>query len=115
MADNEKLLQAIDALRFENAQYHDENYLKQGKQVANSEVTVKLMAELVDEFRQGRADDKLDAEERRRDAAKDQGSGGPKPPERSNRDDTDVDFGLSGILATVAGIGAAVAGFAVGL
>ena len=114
MADNEKLIQAIDSLRFENAQYHDENYLKQGKQVANSELTVSLMTDLVNEFREGRLADKLDAEERRRENKKDDGPA-PAGPRPSASSDNDLSFDMKGILATVAGIGAAVAGLAVGL
>lgn len=108
MAD-ERLLQAVDALRLENAQYHDENYAKQGKQVESGERTAKLMGALLDEFRQGRGD----AEEARRDAAKgkdqDDKKKGPGAPK------IDDEFNLKGILQIVAGIGVAVAGFAAGL
>lgn len=109
MAD-ERLLQAVDALRLENAQYHDENYAKQGKQVESGERTVKLMGALLDEFRQSRGD----AEEARRDSAKgeDKGDGKVKGAGAPKIDD---EFNLKGVLQIVAGIGVAVAGFAAGL
>ena len=65
---SEQLLGAIDALRYENAQYHDENYLKQGKIVDNTAEVAKNIGDLLDEFRGSRRDAKLDAEEARRDA-----------------------------------------------
>ena len=42
---SEQLLGAIDALRYENAQYHDENYLKQGKIVDNTAAVAKNIVE----------------------------------------------------------------------
>jgi len=112
MAD-ERLLQAVDALRFENAQYHDENYAKQGKIVDNTGMVAKTMGELLDEFREGRRQSALDAEEARRDSQ----SNAPAPSRRDGSDSTDPDnpFDLKGILQILAGIGAAVSGFAVGL
>lgn len=111
---SEQLLGAIDALRYENAQYHDENYLKQGKIVDNTAEVAKNIGDLLEEFRGSRRDAKLDAEEARRDA-QGESPAAPGAPEKPEKTDDDVDFQLKGILQTLAGIGVAVAGFATGL
>jgi hypothetical protein len=111
---SEQLLGAIDALRYENAQYHDENYLKQGKIVDNTAAVAKNIGDLLDEFRGSRRDAKLDAEEARRDA-QGESPAAPGAPEKPEKEDNELDFQLKGILQTLAGIGVAVAGFATGL
>lgn len=105
----DKLLTAIDTLRYENAQYHTANYKVQEEQARHAEETAKTIGELLAEFKGSR----LDAEEARRDA----GSGSSSAPaagdtEPDNRDE--FEFEWKGILAIVGGIGAAVAGFVTG-
>ena len=106
MAD--KLLTAIDTLRYENAQYHTANYKVQEEQTRHIEDVSRSIGELLSEFKGSR----LDAEEARRDAGK--GSKSSPDAKDTKKDDTD-DINLKGILQIVAGIGAAVTGFVVGL
>ena len=111
MAD-ERLLQAIETLRTENAFFHDENYAKQGKIVDNTAMVAKSIGELLDEFREGRLEARGDREEARRDSNVPQP---PAPRPRAESEDVQNPFGeLRGILQTLAGIGAAVAGFVTG-
>lgn len=106
MAD--KLLTAIDTLRYENAQYHTANYKVQEEQTKHIEDVSRSIGELLSEFKGSR----LDAEEARRDAGKADDSektkvSGGGAPEREQ-------FDLKGILAIVGGIGASIAGFVAG-
>jgi hypothetical protein len=107
MADN-RLLEAIDTLRYENAQYHTANYNVQTEQTKHTENIARSIGELLTEFKNSR----LDAEEARQDEAKkgdaeDTKIKGSGAPEREQ-------FDLKGILAIVGGIGASIAGFVAG-
>lgn len=109
-----KLFDAIERLRYENAQYHTANFIEQEKQTKNSESLNKTIGELLSEFKGARAEGRLDAEEARRDASKksDVTASDTVPvPERPDS----PEFELTGILATLAGIATGFAGFVTGI
>lgn len=109
MADDNKVLKAINSLREENKHYSTLSVL-QGENQEEFLADISLsMKELLDQMSMSR----LDAEEARREESQQKS---PEPPEKkgASKDDK-VDFELKGILQIVAGIGAAVTGFAVGL
>jgi hypothetical protein len=107
-----KLIEAIDTLRYENAQYHTVNFSEQEKQTKNTESLNKTVGEFLAEFKKSRVEGQKDAEEDRLEN-KDKT---PPAPIRPERDKSDLpSFELKGILAILAGIGASIAGFAVGL
>jgi hypothetical protein len=111
MADLEK---QIELLRVENALQHEETIGSILNQENAAEEQVELLRDLVDEIVGQREDSKFDREEARRDAQK-KAPKAEAPAKKKEKSEFEIDFGLSGILQTLAGIGAAVAGFATGL
>lgn len=108
-----KLFDAIEKLRYENAQYHTANFGEQTKQTKNTETLNKTVGDLLAEFRGARAESKLDAEESRRDANK---GGSKSVPDAKETEKPDTpEFELKGILQTLAGVAAGFAGFVTGL
>lgn len=107
-----KLFDAIEKLRYENSQYHTQNFDEQKRQSKSAEDLTKTVGELLAEFKGARAEGRLDAEEARRESGKEDKPDKTKP----DSDKSDLpSFELKGILQILAGIGASVAGFAVGL
>jgi len=108
-----QLFDAIERLRYENSQYHSANFDEQKTQTKNSQELTKTVGQLLEEFRGMRSDGVKDAEEQRRESGKSGASAPDKTkPESPEKDDG---FELKGILQIVAGIGASLAGFVVGI
>lgn len=108
-----QLFDAIEKLRYENSQYHTMNFDEQKTQTKNSQELTKTVGQLLEEFRGMREDGVKDAEEQRRESGK---SGASAPD--SKKTDSKIEreqFELKGVLQVLAGIGASLAGFVVGI
>lgn len=108
-----QLFDAIEKLRYENSQYHTMNFQQQESQTKNSQELTKTVGQLLEEFRGMREDGVKDAEEQRRES----GKSGASAPEKTQPESPEKDdgFELKGILQVLAGIGASLAGFVVGI
>lgn len=109
MADDKRLLGAIDSLRTENANSSVQQEKRDNQQTDKLGDIASLLKEQLRMTQQGL----LDSEEARREKSK------PEPasaPGGSSAGDVDEpEFDLKGVLGILAGIGASVAGFATGL
>lgn len=108
-----QLFDAIEKLRYENSQNHTMNFQQQESQTKNSQELTKTVGQLLEEFRGMREDGVKDAEEQRRES----GKSGASAPE-SKKSDSGIEreqFELKGVLQVLAGIGASLAGFVVGI
>lgn len=110
---NEALLTAINKLKDDNTRFNEKAEMVADNAMEQRALQNRYMLAILQEIIGSREDAKYDAEEARRDKAKGKdkeddkkGPGAPK---------IDDEFNLKGILQIVAGIGAAVAGFATGL
>ena len=107
MSDN-FLLDAVNKLRDENRAYTNELIVAQIETNQNLSDLGDTVGDFLEQFKGSR----LDAEEARRDSAR----GNNVPAAEDTRPESEEpEFGLKGILQILAGIGAAVAGFATGL
>ena len=108
-----QLFDAIEKLRYENSQYHTMNFQQQESQTKNSQELTKTVGQLLEEFRGMREDGVKDAEEQRRESGN---SGASAPESRTSGSGIEREqFELKGVLQVLAGIGASLAGFVVGI
>lgn len=110
---NEALVTAINKLKEQNARYQEGIALVEGVAFDQRVEQGETLKRILDEIVGSREDARGDNEEARRERGKGKSSGpekkGPGAPK------IDDEFNLKGILQIVAGIGAAVAGFAAGI